>query len=218
MALGFDSLVGSPGTNPNSRDPMTVTPESITGDSLTRLMRSLSNITGNRGEQLFGQGQDVLSKGMGTLSGPTDYWASLLKGDPNATNQAIAPESRRIVTQYDAARKAISEFGGRGGGKNETLANLPFKQAGDINSLIQRLRPEAASQMTQIASLLLNLGVKQEDLGRLFTSGTFDALLGRRGQNVTEHGQAMSMASSMGNTLLGSDAGQLAAKKIGGLF
>lgn len=156
-----------------------VATEPIEGDSMTRLMRSFLNMLGLSGEgafnfggQLLGSGGDVFkaggdvfSKGVESFKAPQDYWSKILGGDKQAMTEAIAPESEALSDQYAAASRAAETSGPRGGYRAATMANLPFAKARDIGDLYQKLRPQAASQLTGIAQALSQLGLGQEGVG-----------------------------------------------------
>jgi hypothetical protein len=163
-------------------------------DSLTQMLRSMSNLTATKGKEALGAGMSDYGKGLSLFDQPEKFWSTLLSGNRDAIADQMAPEASTIVSQYDAGRKAVSEFGARGGGKNSTLAELPTKQAGDIGKLMQGLRPEAAKQLSNIAQVLASLGLSQEQIGTALFSQTIQNLLGRRGQNIAESGQNKELA------------------------
>lgn len=155
-------------------------------DSLTQMLRSMSNLTGTAGKTALGEGESVFGKGVDSFKQPQDFWSKLLGGNRESMAQQMNPEVSSIVSQYDAGRKAMSEFGARGGGKNSTLAELPTKQTGDITKMFQTMRPEAAKQLTGIAQVLASLGLSQEQIAASLFSLTNQNLLGRKGLNVQE--------------------------------
>ena len=82
---------------------------------------------------------------------PMDYYAKLLSGDKAAMAEAIAPEAQRIGSNYAMAANSARSNMARGGYASSTLANLPFKRAGETNTLLQLLRPNAAAAMGNLA-------------------------------------------------------------------
>ena len=85
------------------------------------------------------------------IQAPMDYYAKLLSGDKAAMAEAIAPEAQRIGSNYAMAANSARSNMARGGYASSTLANLPFKQAGETNTLLQTLRPNAAAAMGNLA-------------------------------------------------------------------
>ena len=85
------------------------------------------------------------------IQAPMDYYSKLLSGDKAAMAEAIAPEAQRIGSNYAMAANSARSNMARGGYASSTLANLPFKQAGETNTLLQLLRPNAAAAMGNLA-------------------------------------------------------------------
>lgn len=194
-------------------------PEPIEGDSLTRFLRSLTNLLGTSGQDLFGAGRETYAGGLKTFEQPLSYWSKLLSGDPRAMTEAIAPEAGMIVSQYDAARRAVSTQAPRGGARSTTLAELPFRQATDINTLLQSLRPEAAKQVTSIADLLSKYGLAETGLGQSQLAMAIQGLLTRRGQNVQESEAQQRMIGDLGQgigAIIAALIGQSGSKPGGG--
>lgn len=184
-------------------------------DSLTQFLRSLTNLTGTAGKDFLSAGDATFKEGRGTTQqgkdtiGPAlDYWMKLLSGDQAAQANAIAPTARTIVSQYDAAKKAALTTAPRGGARSQALAELPFKKAGDIGTLIQQLQPKAAGEVSDIGKFLSQLGISESGLG-LSQSGlglqslaqTLQGLLSRRGQNIQENAATMQMLSGFGEAI-----------------
>jgi hypothetical protein len=184
-------------------------------DSLTQFMRSITNLTGQTGKDFLAKGDATFTQGRGTTQqgkdtiGPAlDFWMKLLSGDPAAQANAIAPTARTIVSQYDAAKKAALTTAPRGGARSGVLAEMPFKKAGDIGTLIQQLQPKAAGEVSDIGKFLSQLGITESGLG-LTQSGlglqslaaTLQGLLGRRGQNIQENATTMQMLAGFGEAI-----------------
>src|SRR5690242_15678250 len=110
----------------------------ISGDSLTKYFRSLSNQMGqtgagafNTGASVFGQGADyaptaqgTASKALGTLDPAVAYWNAILKGGPEAT-AAVAPYATQVGTNY-ANAGGVARSGLPTGGYSASIqAGLP---------------------------------------------------------------------------------------------
>jgi hypothetical protein len=113
------------------------------------------------------------------IQAPMDYYAKLLSGDKAAMAEAIAPEAQRIGSNYAMASNTARTVMPRGGYASTTMANLPFRQAGEINTLLQTLRPGAAAAMG-------TLGLGAGQLGSQAGSNMIQALAGstQAGQGV----------------------------------
>ncbi len=194
-----------------------LTPEPIEGNSLTRYLRSINNQQGPQGNQAFGagtallgQGAGIIDKGVSTFDQPLDYWSKLLSGDKTAMGQAVGPYAAAVGKQFENAGRAADTMLPRGGYRSTAQAELPTQKAGLISDKLLGLQPEAAKQMTGIASLLSSLGIDVGKLG-LGEQGIGGDIIGRllqslltgRGQDVSEHGQAMELAGSTARTAFG---------------
>lgn len=170
---------GVPGATAPPKSSGAPATEPISGDSLTQILRSLTNMLGLSGEgafnfggQLLGGGGDMLKaggevfgKGVESFKAPQEYWSKILAGDPQSMTEALAPEANALSDQYAAAARSAETSGPRGGARAATLANLPFAKARDIGDLYQKLRPQAATQLQSIAQVLSQLGIGQEQVG-----------------------------------------------------
>lgn len=129
----------------------------------------------------YGRGVRAFGRAEQTLEPVGKFWDALLRGDPEAVNQAIAPARSRIISQYDSARRQVAEFGGRGGGRNEFLAELPFREAGEISRLTQEARTGAARELTGLGSIYGDLAGGQLNLaGQAWSGSVTSGLEARR--------------------------------------
>jgi len=136
------------------------------------------------GEWGLGEAKRLLPKGEESIEQALSYYLPLLSGDRQAMMEAMGPEVNQIVSQYDTGRRAAAEFTPRGGGRTTALAELPFRKAGAITSLLQGARPGAAKAVSDI-------GFGVGDLASRLLPGSTGAgaqLLGyalqRRGQDI----------------------------------
>lgn len=179
----------------------TLNTEPIAGDSLTQYSRSLTNLLGTTAADIGSSGKSTYASGTALFDGPTRYNEDILNGDRNAALAQEAPDVRSILSQYDGARQALSEFAPRGGGRASGGSNLAFKQAGDINALLQRARPQASANLTNIGQILSSLGLSQEQLGLTGENYAAQDLLGRRGQNIQENANTQQILAGLGASI-----------------
>jgi len=123
-----------------------------------------------RKEQFIGDiasvgGIGALQAGGSLLAQPAKYYSDILSGDRQKMLEAQAPEVSNIMSGYNAARKAGSEFTPRGGGRVQSLEEAPYKEAGDVTRLLEQSRPGAAQALTQISGLLSDLGISELGIG-----------------------------------------------------
>lgn len=144
--------------------------------------------------------KQLIPQATSSLNQVEGYYGPLLKGDRQQMLESVAPEVNSILSQYDTAKRAVSEFSPRGGGRTATLADLPFRQAGDITTLLQRVRPESAKGMTDISQTKAALS------GSFFPRGTSAAAqllqneLQRRGMSFD---QSMQQGAAMAEAIIG---------------
>ena len=152
-------------------------------------LNNLGSTTSNFGESQYGQGiQDF---------GPAlEYWDSIMSGDKSKMESAIAPEKSDILSQYRAKRKQLAATGSRSGGTNEAVAQSEFSQAGDVASLLQKLRPQAAKESSDIAGKIGQLGLQQEQLGNDQMFAALNAIMQGRGQDMQFAGGLINTAVS----------------------
>ena len=154
-----------------------------TADELTQFLQGM-------GSNNYNFGQTYFSEGMRDFSGPMDYFSQILSGNKSQMESAIAPEKNDILSQYRAKRKQLAASGSRSGGTNEAVAQSEFSQAGDVASLLQKLRPQAAQQSSAIAGQITDAGLKESDMG-------MQALAQMLQAGVTERGQTISILNAL---------------------
>lgn len=145
--------------------------------------------------------EPLLASSGGALGTAQDYLQSLLGGGQSAM-EAAAPEINTILSQYDTAKRSLSQFAPRGGGTNATLAELPFKESGAITNLLAGERGGAARSLASLG--LGEAGTASSLLPR--PSGAGSSLLqyglGEQRQQGQMFGQAGSAVGSLLGTLL----------------
>lgn len=119
--------------------------------ALADLKQNTTSLT-NTGKALGESGSDVMGPAL-------QYLKAVTGGDPAAIAEAIKPERRRIIDQYDTAKKNVAEFGPRGGGTAGALAQVNATEAGDLATAGAQARQGAMSQATSTGTALQGLGV-----------------------------------------------------------
>jgi hypothetical protein len=194
---GGGAPVGAPGTGGGS-GPGGVQPESVSGDSLTQFIRSLTNLGGTSASSMLGAGANILGQGLSTtnqglslFNSPVAYYNALLSGNQEAMTQAIAPTAEAIGSQYGAAEQSASTSLPRGGYRSTTLANLPFQKAQQIGDLYAPLQANAAAGLSGIAgdvagigTQVAGIGTQEQGLGLQSLFESLQAQLQRRGQDM----------------------------------
>ncbi len=97
--------------------------------------------------------------GAAAFQSPLDYWSSILKGGPQAM-QALSPQIQQIQSSSQQAQRGLDQFGPRGGGRAQQLAQLPFQRQGQISNLYSNAMPQAAQQLGGLAGNMTGLGIQ----------------------------------------------------------
>lgn len=118
------------------------------------LEKSTKRLTG-QAESLSGQGADVLGPAL-------KYLKAASGGDRQALLQATMPERRRVMDQYDAAKKSVAEFAPRGGGQAGAFAALNASQASDLAEVGATARRDAIDRSAGVGLNLKSLGLNAE--------------------------------------------------------
>jgi hypothetical protein len=137
--------------------------------------------------QTAGQSNELLNPAI-------DYLKAVLGGDRQAMLQATMPERRRVIDQYDAAKKAIAEFAPRGGGTAGALANLNASQAGDLAQVGSQARGNAVNQAGILGANLKGASIGAEGAASADISKILDTYLQQgqqQGQSAADIGMGL---------------------------
>jgi len=138
--------------------------------------------------QTLKTGNESREMGQSVLSPALDYIKAITGGDRNALLQATMPERRRVIDQYDTAKRAIAEFAPRGGGQVSALAGIEESKAGDLASLGPAARREAVGQGAQLGLGLRNSAAGAEGQAASNISSIIQNLLQKQGQDAQSAG------------------------------
>lgn len=161
-------------------------------DAVSKAAGGVAGNLNQQGGALVGAGKDALAPVFSQLM-------KLLSGDENSVNQAVQPRARGVVDQYDAARKAVSQFTPRGGGQANALTQSRFSEASDIAGLKSNAINSATQELGQLGTSLLNSGVQQQE-------ASLSSLMGLISQAQQSKGSSREMWQNIGLT-----AGKLVA-------
>lgn len=150
----------------------TFAPENISGNSLSQASRAGTNALGAKGNEL---GQ--MSSGL--LNPASQYWMSILSGNPAQTSAALAPDISRIRGGEASVLNSASTLAPRGGGRGTTLFGTPLQAETQTQGLFNGMRPQAAAQAGQ-------LGMQTGALSEQAMQAMVQDYLARRGINLEE--------------------------------
>ncbi len=146
----------------------------------------------------LGEAKQTLTGARETLAGPLDFWKTILGGDRQEMLSALAPEVNTIVSQYDTARRNITNLAPRGGGRSAIQAESRFEEANVIQRLLQESRRRAATEVSAIGGQLTALGAAELGAATGTTTNLINSLLAKREQDI---GTSSSIGAGIGDIL-----------------
>jgi len=155
---------------------------------------------GESSQNLQKQGNQFSSQGQDALGPLLQRMQALLGENPAALMDATRQERGRVIDQYDTARRAISQFGPRGGGTTSALADSRFAQAELLADITSSAKNDAMGMAGSLGVQLSGLGLSAQQLASADIETVIRAILAREGLNVQERGQNMQMWGSLGET------------------
>lgn len=117
------------------------------------------------GEHLQGQGRDLSSMGAGALAPVLSYLAKVTGGDPSALLAATLPQRKRVIDQYDTARKNLANTTPRGGGTASIAGELGAHEASDLAATTATARTEGINEAAQLGISLSGQGIYAQNAG-----------------------------------------------------
>lgn len=144
--------------------------------------KNANNSVQQLASSLGNKGLSFLDEAKSDLSGPEQYFQSILSGNRGQATQALAPDIENIGTGFNIARQTATQLAPRSGGRSTLFNELPFQQAGQVQNLFSTARTGAADSLSK-----LGLGV-----GGLGASSTGAAIGGfnAAGGNLAEQQKA----------------------------
>jgi hypothetical protein len=147
--------------------------------------------------------------GQAVTTPAVNYLTDVLSSNPAAILDATRQERGRVIDQYDTARRAIANFGPRGGGTTSTLAESRFDQAESLADITSSARRDAVSAAGDLGTRLTALGLTADQLASADINAVIRAILAREGVGV--QGQYLGLEKGEGT-------GELIGEILGGIF
>ena len=135
------------------------------------------------------------------LATAANYDLGILSGDRSKILATEAPEISSLLSSYDAARKSSGELAPRGGGRSAYLNELPYKEAGDVNKLVEQARPAAAKNLTQTADAQAYLGESEQQTVANGVNSSLQFLLGKAGVQLNSAQLQSQQGAGIGEAL-----------------
>lgn len=162
-------------------------------DPYTQALQKQAGQASQEGATSSAQGSEALAPAM-------EYLKSILSADPQAVLAATQPERGRVIDQYDAARKAVENFGPRGGGTTSALASSRFQQASSLADITSSERKNAVASEAELGTQLKSLGLTAEGLASSDINSIINAVLNKQYLDVQKRGQTAGLLGSVGET------------------
>jgi hypothetical protein len=120
-----------------------------------------SNPTLNKNISQFGQiGGFATGLGESNLTQASNFYSSLLSGDPTKISKVLAPQISASQGQTQQARNVASEFGTRGGGTGASMQMAGDVSRSNINNMISSLLGTSAGGLGSMGQGLLGQGMQ----------------------------------------------------------
>jgi len=113
-------------------------------------------------EQQYGEITNLenfgISQGEKNLSKASDFWGSILSGDPTQISKVLGPDISAVNKQGQERKKTMAEFGNRSGGTNAAAQTVDDKSVAAIRTMISNLTGTAAGALSSIGGAELSAG------------------------------------------------------------
>lgn len=116
--------------------------------------------------------------GQNNTTAGSNFFSSILSGDPSKIAQTLAPEISAMQGQGQQQKNAIAQFGNRSGGSNSAAQNIDSSNRANLTNLIGGLQSGAASTLLSSGQSLLG-----QSLGALNQEANMSQLQMQNWQN-----------------------------------
>lgn len=131
------------------------------------------------------------------------YLQDVIGGDRQTLLQATMPERRRVIDQYDTAKKSLTEFAPRGGGMAGALSEVNAAQASDLAEIGGKARTEGMDAAARLGVQLRQMGLSSQQLASMDLNTLIQTVMKRSEQSQeTMMGLGESLGSIIGLSML----------------
>lgn len=102
--------------------------------------------------------------GEGDIRNASDFYNTLLAGNPAQTAKLLAPQINTITGQGQQRKKTLAEFGNRSGGNNSEASTIDDTTRKNIDDMIASLTGAAASGDASLGTSTLGLGLNANEI------------------------------------------------------
>lgn len=180
-------------------------------DDLTPVLNKLQQGFGAQALQGGTVGARQQATGADALTAMLNQFQKMSQGS-SAQLLNTLPEAQTVMSQYDAARSSMANLAPRGGMRASQGANLKFSELGNLGSMVQGARQQAAGAAEQAAGALTQAGQGEQGIAEQYLASVMQSQLERRQQNkdtALSH-FTNALASSAGSMLGGGIGGSIA--------
>lgn len=111
-------------------------------------------------QDIAGIGNFGTSQGEGDIGLASNFWKSILSGDPSQISKVLGPQISGINKRGQEEKKTLGEFGNRSGGTNAKAQSIDDTTRSSVDSLISSLTGTAASSLGSMGQNLLSTGLQ----------------------------------------------------------
>lgn len=104
------------------------------------------------------------STGEGDIRNASDFYNTLLAGDPAKTAKLLAPQIGDITGAAQQKKNTMAEFGNRSGGNNSAASTIDDNTRKSIDDMISSLTGAAASGDASLGTSTLGLGLNANEI------------------------------------------------------
>jgi hypothetical protein len=113
--------------------------------------------------KLGGIADFATSTGESDISSASNFWKSILSGDPGQISKVLGPAMSTINKQGQQAKKTQAQFGTRSGGTAAANQMIDDTTRSSVDSMISSLTSGSASNLGTMGQGLLSTGLQGEE-------------------------------------------------------
>lgn len=165
--------------------------------------KSAQSIQNKVGSSAFNISDTTQTQLMPNLKTTSDYYKSILSGDPQRLSRAVGPQIEMSRMVYDNARRQIEQTTPSGGIRTQALTDLQTRRAGDVSHILNGGVHEALQHL--------------ESLGQFGTQASLQGLgvAGNAGDSLARLSAAKAQAVGQGIAGIAGGVGGIIGMRAG---
>lgn len=137
--------------------------------------------------------------GQSNTTAGSNFYSSLLSGDPTKIGQALAPAISAGQQGVQQQKNQIAQFGNRSGGSTAKSNALESENRGNITNMVGGMQSGAASNLLSSGQSLLSTGIgalnQQAQMSQQQMSNWSDSIFGKGITSAIGSGEAAGLGS-----------------------